>query len=96
MAFQIVEDVFLQGMDSAVLGAEDVDAAVFRKEGIDELECDFSLDFLAAGKAVKGDDRVDDASEHEGKCAVLDICMLGAVLPVTSSGSYHTQVSTEP
>ena len=86
VALERVENILLQRTDASVLCAEDVDAAVLRKKSVCQLESQFTTKTPVAGKTVERRHRVDDASEHEGEGAVLDVAVLRTIRPCTIGG----------
>ena len=81
MKLQCVKYIIFHSVNSSFLGGKDVDAAVFGKELVRQLERQESF-HLSAGKFVKCHDRIRDASHHGWERGIMYIGMLRAILPV--------------
>ena len=82
MAFQAVENIFLQRTDFPVFRPQHINPVIFRQEGIHQLECHGAMDMVIAGQSVKSGDRIGEAGKHVGERAVPDIGMFRPVFPV--------------
>ena len=81
MKLQCVKHIIFHGVNFSFLCGKDIDAAVFGKEFVHQLERQEAF-HLSAGKSVKCHDRICDASHHGRKRGIMYIGMLRAILPV--------------